>query len=873
MNYSALVEQLREIEHGKKASPFFFKSLEASSDLVSENRKRKRKTTRKQEQELPYVTNNRHQIYEQLVTSPTRQSMDSGLIDEAPVPHQSPMRTTTRRERSSEEAKRPTLVRRSPISMQKKRPRAMPKINPRERRSRIVDQVEPVTNPTLANTEKHMKLQHQIKIVEREMAEELTKAQALIPLTFLFERQLSTSRSREKSLEIIRETLHRLEDHWLVQGWNQWQDYVGQSREAERQNAVANIERVYLGHRGRVFMRAVRQAQVQAQVTRVVSFSTLCQDRRNSVSRLSHGWKTYKCRLAYQDVRDKRKSATLIQRHIRAYRSNLRLLISLLKDQREQGACTKLQAWSRGIRGRRLAQDQRQLQHDYVRALTQISRSDAIAGYYIEYGAAYSLQRWLKAKTRQFRGRRERAQARLDRAASIIQHCVQAYQFRTHFRTYCWQRTCARPLENRAARVIQRVIRSTLCRWRLQTVLAEMRKTRREQRIAAKATSGGGRGKKKKPNASSPSKKQGGFGISLLLNQKLKKNVLTQKNGIPKTQEQEQNQRQDYAALTIQRHFRGMKSRRNMHQLRQRAQRWKEMRAHVILRRTWLRLRERQRLQEEHQAFARIEIQRLGRGFLARQQCRIRRAEVLAAGTLQSFLRRVHLAKVTRGLLSWTETEKSQKLVQLQRWIRHILACQRVLGLRERAKRRLELDKVGQEFVRKIQTRVEHEFLTRCFDDDTTDNTSSFSSCFSEHQAKGWQHPTSSRDAQSCAYADARFDLVQYLFLFCCGSTSNSKSSTFLCEALSFGKLCRPLIQHQVLAKRSLDLIYQKVKDRALKGLNFGQFQQAIVSIMVQYYHYPELDEEDEDGHSLKGLFVRRFRYPSHEYSDIQIFT
>uniref|UniRef100_H3GY53 Probable pectate lyase F n=1 Tax=Phytophthora ramorum TaxID=164328 RepID=H3GY53_PHYRM len=224
---------------------------------------------------------------------------------------------------------------------------------------------------------------------DAELREELSRAEKILPSKFLFERNLAGDRA----LEAARNVLLRFQHRFYQLYFRQWWRATLELRLQAQRRAVAEIVRVYRGHRGRQEARRLRRelSVLQAQERQLLAFRM--KFRSSQATKLQMAWRRYLRHRAIKYRQARQAAARLLQQAFRTRQWRGQSLVNALANARKLFAVVAVQKLYRGHRTRcKLAEaKRRQRQEARVQlALLRNMSKQARAAWMIERcGAGY----------------------------------------------------------------------------------------------------------------------------------------------------------------------------------------------------------------------------------------------------------------------------------------------------------------------------------------------------------------------------------------------------------------------------------------------------------------------------------------------------
>ncbi|KAE9107847.1 hypothetical protein PF006_g21009 [Phytophthora fragariae] len=258
---------------------------------------------------------------------------------------------------------------------------------------------------------------------DAELREEINRAEKLLPSKFLFERNLASDRA----LEAARTVLVRFQHRFYKLYFRHWWVATLELRLQAQRRAVAQIVRVYRGHRGRLEARRLRRElnAMQAQKRQLLAFRI--KYRSSQAVKLQMAWRRFLRHRAVKHCEARQAAARLLQQAFRTRQWRSQSLVTALANARRLFAAVSMQKLYRGHRTRRklLENQRRQRQDERVqlallrgmskraRAVWMIERRGA--GYLIAHQAIFPYamrRRWHRLHDQL---RRQRAAKRIAR--------------------------------------------------------------------------------------------------------------------------------------------------------------------------------------------------------------------------------------------------------------------------------------------------------------------------------------------------------------------------------------------------------------------------------------------------------------------------
>ncbi|GMF17776.1 unnamed protein product [Phytophthora lilii] len=242
----------------------------------------------------------------------------------------------------------------------------------------------------LLNREKELQRSEKaVDLADAELREELVRAEKILPSKFLFERNLVSDRA----LEAARNVLNRFQHRIFKLYFRHWWTVTMELRLQAQRQAVAEIIRVYRGHRGRREARRLQREikALQAQRRQLLEFRI--KYRSSQAMKIQMAWRRFLQRRAINHRQARQAAASLLQQAFRTRQWRSQSLVTALANARKLFAAVGMQKLFRGHRTRRkLAEYQRrQRQEERVQlALLQNMSKEARAVWMIERrGAGY----------------------------------------------------------------------------------------------------------------------------------------------------------------------------------------------------------------------------------------------------------------------------------------------------------------------------------------------------------------------------------------------------------------------------------------------------------------------------------------------------
>ncbi|RHY32077.1 hypothetical protein DYB32_002882 [Aphanomyces invadans] len=318
------------------------------------------------------------------------------------------------------------------------------------------------------------------------VAATLSTAQAIIPLSFLLERNLKTL-CQSKAGAIIQAAFHTFMLHFYVDAWQHWKAFVGASREAERVAAASLLARVYRGHRTRKACIFLRTELAGLDSMRTTAIAQIVSRRFKAALIIQMCFRRHRLHLRKKEVAARHAAATRIQRLAVYNKQRAMALARMLLDVRKIHGALMLQKLWRGHCGRRLSA-RRRVQVRLAKRLEKLSQPEhAIAHRFEAQGAAFRIQgqarRWLQRR----RGRAAREAIREARAKEKMRMLLIRYILRFKRRQRRRQIAADHAIRTKAARLIQRCILQWIQRRKWKLLRMARRKRERQARMALKA--------------------------------------------------------------------------------------------------------------------------------------------------------------------------------------------------------------------------------------------------------------------------------------------------------------------------------------------------------------------------------------------------
>ncbi|KAL4160997.1 hypothetical protein PRNP1_001554 [Phytophthora ramorum] len=534
------------------------------------------------------------------------------------------------------------------------------------------DTIELMQKAFLTREKELKRSEEAVARADAELREELSRAEKILPSKFLFERNLAGDRA----LEAARNVLLRFQHRFYQLYFRQWWRATLELRLQAQRRAVAEIVRVYRGHRGRQEARRLRRelSVLQAQERQLLAFRM--KFRSSQATKLQMAWRRYLRHRAIKYRQARQAAARLLQQAFRTRQWRGQSLVNALANARKLFAVVGVQKLYRGHRTRRkLAEaNRRQRQEARVQlALLRNMSKQARAAWMIERcGAGYLIaHRAMFPYAMRLRWHRAVYQLRRQAAAECIARAVCKW-FGVEARREAarakqvgeWLALVQR--EHQRSRSAAVLIQKHLRRWVQQRKFlmaqARRKKLARKTRLAEKARrleqtpqrkSPGWLGSDRKPPvATSPKRKPSRFMSNNSLSPQPARLMsflkpIPLKDGNTKAAHKTNVE----AAALVQRNFRRYCARKKA-----RVRAWKHkaraVEARVLQRRK-----------------AATEIQRRVRGIAGRTLARRRRAErLLVRFMLRWKWRRIHTRqRAARKIARWFKHKRTQQLARLWR--------------------------------------------------------------------------------------------------------------------------------------------------------------------------------------------------------------
>ena len=319
--------------------------------------------------------------------------------------------------------------------------------------------------------------------VELDRVMEETKS--LLPLTFLFERNLTTF-CHERGTELIMETFTKMLHNYLFQAFKLWGTFVQASRAHEKRQCGATIVRIARGTLGR---KIVTQMKKEIQLKKEIRHQMRTEWRALRVQHAEKIQYTLSRHVANGKVlkqKERENAAVVLQKLYHDVYNKMRKMAELLRLAKEQNCALKIQRLYRGILARRrVVKLQRETEMKRMMA-QRLDHDWVVANSFTRHGASYHIQSNVRAWLRRRRGRVERYHLRQHLAAIKIQKLYQTFVARQAFAALLSRLRADTPHRLSAVISIQKAIRGALARWTFKVWLATERITRREERRALK---------------------------------------------------------------------------------------------------------------------------------------------------------------------------------------------------------------------------------------------------------------------------------------------------------------------------------------------------------------------------------------------------
>ncbi|KAE9082675.1 hypothetical protein PF010_g21497 [Phytophthora fragariae] len=196
---------------------------------------------------------------------------------------------------------------------------------------------------------------------DAELREEINRAEKLLPSKFLFERNLASDRA----LEAARTVLVRFQHRFYKLYFRHWWVATLELRLQAQRRAVAQIVRVYRGHRGRLEARRLRRElnAMQAQKRQLLAFRI--KYRSSQAVKLQMAWRRFLRHRAVKHCEARQAAARLLQQAFRTRQWRSQSLVTALANARRLFAAVSMQKLYRGHRTRRkLLENQRRQRQD-----------------------------------------------------------------------------------------------------------------------------------------------------------------------------------------------------------------------------------------------------------------------------------------------------------------------------------------------------------------------------------------------------------------------------------------------------------------------------------------------------------------------------
>ncbi|KAG6623072.1 uncharacterized protein IUM83_12282 [Phytophthora cinnamomi] len=198
---------------------------------------------------------------------------------------------------------------------------------------------------------------------DAELREEISRAEKILPSKFLFERNLASDRA----LEAARNVLVRFQHRFYKLYFRRWWVLTLELRLQAQRRAMAQIVRVYRGHRGRLEARRLRREldALQTQKRQLLAFRI--KYRSSQAVKLQMAWRHFLRNRTIKYRETRQAAASLLQQAFRTRQWRSQSLVTALANARKLFAAVSLQKLYRGHRTRRKLLETRQRQRQEER--------------------------------------------------------------------------------------------------------------------------------------------------------------------------------------------------------------------------------------------------------------------------------------------------------------------------------------------------------------------------------------------------------------------------------------------------------------------------------------------------------------------------